>query len=80
MDDPEHRNGHWPAGFRPKENAFYVALPYGEFTDADLLKTSARRIPWYRSGLSPLLKNPLGADQTERILLLCAMAGRRTVP
>ena len=57
VDDPEHRNGHWPAGFRPKENPFYVALPYGEFTDADLLKISARRIPWYRSGVSPLLKN-----------------------
>ena len=57
VDDPEHRNGYWPAGFRPKENPFYVALPYGEFTDADRLKTSALRIPWYRSGLSPLLKN-----------------------
>jgi hypothetical protein len=57
VDDPEHRNGYWPAGFRPKENPFYVALPYGEFTEADCLKTSASRIPWYRFGLSPLLKN-----------------------
>lgn len=57
VDDPEHRNGYWPAGFRPKENPFYVALPYGEFTDANGLKISTRRIPWYRSGLSPLLKN-----------------------
>jgi hypothetical protein len=32
VDDPEHRNNYWPAGFRPKENPFYVALPYGEFT------------------------------------------------
>jgi hypothetical protein len=48
VDDPEHRNGYWPAGFRPKENLFYVALPYGEFTDANGLKISTRRIPWYR--------------------------------
>ena len=32
-------------------------FPYGEFTDADRLKISALRIPWYRSGVSPLLKN-----------------------
>jgi hypothetical protein len=57
VDDPEYRNDYWPAGFRPNENPFYVALPYSEFTDADSLKTSVRLIPWYRSGLSPLLKN-----------------------
>ena len=79
VDDPEHRNGYWPAGFRPKENPFYVALPYGEFTDADGPKTSALRIPWYRSGLSPPFEEPLGADQMERTLLLCAIAGRRTL-
>jgi hypothetical protein len=66
VDDPEHRDEYWPAGFRPKENPFYVALPYGELTDADRLKISARRIPWYRPG-------------GERIVLFCAMAGRRTV-
>jgi len=57
VDDPEHRNNYWPAGFRPKENPFYVALPYGEFTEDNDLKISARRVPWYRLGLSPLLKN-----------------------
>ena len=57
VDDPEHRNAYWPAGFRPKENPFYVALPYGELTDSNSLKISARLIPWYRSGVSPLLKN-----------------------
>jgi len=31
VDDPEHRNGHWPAEFKPNENPFYVALPFGEF-------------------------------------------------
>ena len=27
VDDPEHRNGYWPAEFKPHENPFYVALP-----------------------------------------------------
>ncbi len=57
VDDPEHRNGHWPAGFTPKENPFYVALPYGEFSEANALKIEALRVPWYRPGASPLLKN-----------------------
>jgi hypothetical protein len=57
IDDPERRNGHWPAGFKPKENPFYVALPYGEFGEANALKLEAQRVPWYRPGVSPLLKN-----------------------
>ena len=57
VDDPQRRNGHWPADFTPKQNPFYVALPFGEFTDHNELKTNARRVPWYRTGLDPLLKN-----------------------
>jgi hypothetical protein len=57
VDDPERRNGYWPSDFRPKENPFYVALPYGEFGTRNQLKITAQRVPWYRSGLSPLLKN-----------------------
>jgi len=57
VDDPWHRNGHWPAGFAPKENPFYVALPYGEFAEQNQLKAEASDIPWYRPGLDPLLKN-----------------------
>jgi hypothetical protein len=57
VDDPERRNGHWPADFTPKQNPFYVALPFGEFTERNELKMDARRIPWYRAGLEPLLKN-----------------------
>ena len=45
IDNPEHRSGHWPAGFRPRENPFYFALPYGEFTPAGKLKRRARDIP-----------------------------------
>lgn len=57
VDEPWLRNGHWPAGFTPKENPFYVALPYGEFTANNRLKPEAREIPWYSRGLDPLLKN-----------------------
>ena len=59
VDDPHNRNGFWPADFRPKENPFYVALPYGEFelTRGHDLRRDAHDIPWYRHGLVPLLKN-----------------------
>jgi hypothetical protein len=43
--------------FKPRENPFYVALPYGEFTESDRLKPEARDIPWFNRDHSPLLKN-----------------------
>ena len=30
VDEPEDRCGHWPCDFEPKENPFYVALPYND--------------------------------------------------
>jgi len=57
VDAPERRRGHWPGGFIPKENPFYVALPFGEFIRGYELKPKVRSIPWYRPGLSPVLKN-----------------------
>ncbi len=57
IDHPHQRQGYWPAAFRPKENPFYVALPFGEFTESNKLKRKARDIPWFRAGVSPLLKN-----------------------
>ena len=30
VDDPRHRKGYRPAGFKPKLNAFYCALPYND--------------------------------------------------
>lgn len=30
VDDPKKRNGLLPAGFNPKQNAFYCALPYND--------------------------------------------------
>jgi hypothetical protein len=57
VDDPNRRDGFWPAGFKPKENPFYVALPFGEFADGGELKPDALRVPWYAPGRTPLLKN-----------------------
>jgi hypothetical protein len=46
VDDPDHRAGWLPAGITPRENTFYVALPYDDFDDAGHVKTSAARLPW----------------------------------
>jgi hypothetical protein len=64
VDDPEKRvrGGQWPAGFTPKENPYYFALPYSEFTDDGAVKPDAAKVPWYdpdtppRDGVS-ILKN-----------------------
>lgn len=32
-DDPDRRNGYYPAGFTPKENPFYFALPYNDYDE-----------------------------------------------
>ena len=33
FDNPDGRNGYFPADFIPKENPFYFALPYNDVTD-----------------------------------------------
>ena len=47
VDDPNHRNGYLPAGFTPKENPFYFALPYNDLDDNGKQKANAKSIPWY---------------------------------
>lgn len=51
LDDPTHRNNFAPAGFIPKENSFYVALPYSDVDSNDNRKTNATSCP-----LSSILK------------------------
>jgi hypothetical protein len=43
--------------FIQSENLFYVGLPYAELDASGNFKKSANTIPWYKPGLSPLLKN-----------------------
>lgn len=60
VDDPDKRCGYRPCAFVPKQNPFYVALPYIERNEDDTVKASARRIPWYSDMLfenGVLLKN-----------------------
>jgi hypothetical protein len=47
FDDPDNRNGYYPASFTPKENPFYFALPYNDLNDGGSRKSSASQIiPW----------------------------------
>jgi hypothetical protein len=45
VDDPTSRNSFAPAAFTPKENPFYFALPYSDFTDNGDRKASAGNCP-----------------------------------
>lgn len=62
VDTPTLRCGYNPCGFTPQENAFYVALPFSDYTAQGTVKPVAtlRRIPWYRQRPQPhesLVKN-----------------------
>jgi hypothetical protein len=46
-----------PSAFTPKQNPFYVALPYGETKENGALKESAKRIPGYGKGKEPITRN-----------------------
>lgn len=47
VDTPDDRNGWLPAGFTPKQNPFYIALPYNDLDGNGERKTSAKKIYWY---------------------------------
>jgi hypothetical protein len=51
-DDPEDRCGYLPCDFKPKQNPFYVALPYQDLGRLGFHKWSARSIPWYREAIN----------------------------
>ncbi len=60
LDDPEKRCGYQPCTFSPKENPFYVALPYNDLDDEGNRKSNSFRIPWYDPELphsTSILKN-----------------------
>jgi hypothetical protein len=43
-DDYQNRNGYYPAGFIPKENPFYLDLPYNDFNDNGDRKSNALQV------------------------------------
>lgn len=45
VDKPTGRNGYYPAGFTPKENPFYFALPYSDISGAGNRKSDAGNCP-----------------------------------
>lgn len=47
VDEPNSRDGYYPADFTPKENPFYFALPYNDFDEnGDKRSNLASYIPW----------------------------------
>jgi hypothetical protein len=46
IDDPGHRKGFLPAGFAPRENPFYFALPYNDFQQGQRDPRAEDCIPW----------------------------------
>lgn len=62
IDDPDDRCGYRPCGFKPRENTFYFALPYTDYSKDGMRPKSelAHDVPWYDGGHIPngsLLKN-----------------------
>ena len=46
--DPRGRRGYIPARFIPRQNPFYVALPYNDVTQGRTKSEAPRVIPWFR--------------------------------
>jgi hypothetical protein len=47
-DDPDNRQGYLPRGFRPRMNAFYVALPFNDIGSNGRHKAEADDVvPWF---------------------------------
>lgn len=47
-DDPDKRSGYLPAKFVPRQNPFYVALPYNDITRKGHKPEASRVIPWFK--------------------------------
>jgi hypothetical protein len=46
--DPRARRGYIPARFIPRQNPFYIALPYNDVTKGSTKPEAPRVIPWFR--------------------------------
>ncbi len=61
IDDPENRNWYYPAGFIPKENPFYFALPYNDLDKNGVRKANSDTVYWAHTTTSradeSILKN-----------------------
>jgi hypothetical protein len=50
VDDPKSRAGFQPANFVPRQNPFYVALPYSDMEDGRLKAEAPKVVPWFIEG------------------------------
>lgn len=61
IDHPEMRCGYVPCDFTPKENPFYIALPFSDYTEKGMKPIEKLRVvPWYEESIKTgesLLKN-----------------------
>jgi hypothetical protein len=46
--DPRARRGYLPAAFIPRQNPFYIALPYNDVTRSGTKAEAAKVIPWFK--------------------------------
>lgn len=47
-DHPTNRRGYLPVGFTPRQNPFYVALPYNDTTRGRTKPEAPKVIPWFK--------------------------------
>jgi len=47
--DPDHRRNFIPVAFTPRQNPFYIALPYNDVTRGTTKPESRLVIPWFKS-------------------------------
>ena len=57
VDDPVRRRGYGPAGFRPLENPFYVALPYCDMEGGRLKAEAPKVVPWFIAGFRGVVRS-----------------------
>jgi hypothetical protein len=54
---PKARKGFQPADFTPKENPFYVALPYNDIAQHGHKKEASKVIPWFKEAFTSKWKS-----------------------
>lgn len=55
--NPKARKGFLPADFTPKQNPFYVALPYNDIAQDGHKKEASTLIPWFKVGFTSKWKS-----------------------
>ena len=82
--DPSARRNFIPAAFVPRQNPFYVALPYNDVSHGRFKPEARLVIPWFKQAFTagrPVgLQRPMARHSQGQQDLLCAMGGLRPVP